>query len=44
MNLPFEFEKFDLQGTADPAGFIPVPDAGPRTDELPLISSVIGFP
>ena len=44
MNLPFEIEKFDLLGTGDPAGFIPAPDAGPRTDELPLISSVISFP
>lgn len=44
MNLPFEIEKFDLQGTAGPDGFVPAPDAGPRTDELPLISSVISFP
>jgi hypothetical protein len=44
MNLPFEIEKFTLQGTADPAGFVPDADAGLRTDELPLIGSVISFP
>jgi murein DD-endopeptidase MepM/ murein hydrolase activator NlpD len=43
-NLPFEIEAFDLQGTAEESGFVPAPDAGPRTDELPLIESVVRFP
>jgi hypothetical protein len=43
-NLPFEIEAFDLQGTAAESGFVPASDAGPRTDELPLIDSVVRFP
>ncbi|NMN93705.1 M23 family metallopeptidase [Nocardiaceae bacterium YC2-7] len=44
MNQPSQFEKFTLQGTAESDGFVPATDAGPRTDELLLIRSVISFP
>jgi hypothetical protein len=41
-NLPFEIDQFMYQGTVGPDGLTPEP--GERTEELPLIYSVIAFP
>jgi hypothetical protein len=41
-NLPFEIDHFTYQGTAGPDGV--TPEHGERTEELPLIDSVIAFP
>lgn len=43
-NVPFEISAFTFLGTVDEArGFTPGPNAGPRTDQLPLASDVVGF-
>jgi hypothetical protein len=48
-NVPFEIDNFTFAGsmvlTAVPfTGYTPGPDAGPRTDQLPLEASVVDFP
>jgi hypothetical protein len=48
-NVPFEIDAFSFAGsmvlTAVPfVGFAPGPDAGPRTNQLPLEASVVDFP
>lgn len=44
-NVPFEIDTFNFAGSIpDPTGFVPGPNAGDRTDQLPLINSVVAFP
>jgi hypothetical protein len=41
VNLPFEIDRFELQGTVDQNGLVAGSPRGPRTDALPLISTAI---
>lgn len=43
-NVPFEIDRFSLVGTAAPAGVVPRPTPGPRSNELPLHNSVTEYP
>jgi len=44
-NVPFEIDTFTFAGSiASREGFVAGPNAGPRTDQLPLIYSVVDFP
>ena len=43
-NVPFEVNKLTFVGSAGLEGLIPGPDAGPRTNELPLADSIVDFP
>lgn len=43
-NVPFEISTFTFLGSvAEASGFTPGPNAGPRTDQLPLAGDVVGF-
>lgn len=43
-NVPFEISAFRFLGTVDEArGFTAGPNAGPRTEQLPLASDVVAF-
>jgi murein DD-endopeptidase MepM/ murein hydrolase activator NlpD len=43
-NVPFEISTFTFLGSvAEASGVHPGPNAGPRTDELPLAGDVVGF-
>ena len=44
-HVPFVIDSFTYLGSLDTTlGIVPGPDAGGRTDELPLVLSVVGFP
>jgi hypothetical protein len=43
-NIPFEIDRFTLDGLVTPEALVPQPAAGPRTDQLPLINSAVDFP
>jgi hypothetical protein len=43
-NLPFEIDTLTLVGNYPDGVFAPGPDAGPRTNQLPLIASLVSFP
>lgn len=43
-NLPFEIDTMTWLGTVTPDGLVPQPAQGPRTGELPLLESAVGFP
>lgn len=43
-NLPFEIDTLTLVGNYPDGVWAPGPDAGPRTDQLPLIASLVSFP
>lgn len=43
-NLPFEIDTLTLVGNYPGGTYSPGPDAGPRTNQLPLIASLTSFP
>jgi hypothetical protein len=43
-NIPFEIDRFTLDGSVTPEALVPQPAPGPRTDQLPLINSAVNFP
>ncbi len=43
-NVPYEFDQFTFVGTLSDDAVVPGPDAGERTDQLPLDGSVVDFP
>jgi hypothetical protein len=43
VNLPFEIDRFELQGTVDQNGLVAGSPRGRRADELPLIASAAAF-
>jgi hypothetical protein len=43
-NIPFEIDRFTLDGSVTPEALVSQPAPGPRTDQLPLINSAVNFP
>lgn len=43
-NLPFEIDTLTWEGSVTPQALVADPPPGPRTDQLPLIESAVGFP
>lgn len=43
-NMPYEIERFDFAGSTSTDAFVAGPDAGERTNQLPLNLDVVNFP
>jgi Peptidase family M23 len=43
-NVPFEIDTLTFVGSAGTDGLVPGPDAGPRTNQLPLGDAITDFP
>lgn len=43
-NVPYEIERFDFVGSTSTDAFVAGPDAGERTNQLPLNLDVVNFP